>query len=65
MVKTMVGGVYMKKKKKRPVDTDSLKQYATNAVTEIKETEGEANIPISSDEAVNDAKDWGCNGSRL
>lgn len=47
------------------VRTDNLKRYVTNAVTEIKSTLGEANIPVSSDEAVEEARDWGSNGSRL
>ncbi|MGI6050331.1 MAG: hypothetical protein ACOYEI_05845 [Acetivibrionales bacterium] len=55
----------MKKKKKKSIHTDTFKRYVTNAVTEIKETIGEGNIPISSDEAVEEARDWGSNGSRL
>jgi hypothetical protein len=61
----MYGGDYMKKKKKKSIHTDTFKRYVTNAVTEIKETIGEGNIPISSDEAVEEARDWGSNGSRL
>lgn len=55
----------MKKEKQKPFKDTILKRYSTNAVTEIKKTMGEAQIPISSDEAVEEARDWGCNGSRL
>ena len=36
----------MKEDKKKAVNTDTLKRYVTNAVTEIKETMGEGKVQI-------------------
>jgi len=42
-----------------------LKAYLTNAGSEIYKTESEANLPLSSDHTVEEARDWVNNGSRL
>lgn len=42
-----------------------LKAYLTNAGSEIYKTEPEANLPLSSDNSVEEARDWVDNGSRL
>lgn len=40
------------------VNRKDLKAFITNAVTEIDTTHSEAQIPISSDASVEDARDW-------
>jgi hypothetical protein len=55
----------MKENEKYKLDTDKLKAFATNAVTEIYKTEPESKMPISSDRSVEEARDWGNDGSRL
>lgn len=42
-----------------------LKAYLTNAGSEIYKMEPEANLPLSSDHTVEEARDWVDNGSRL
>ncbi|HHY65009.1 MAG TPA: DUF3787 domain-containing protein [Clostridiaceae bacterium] len=60
----------MKGPDKRKVKSDGLelnkiKAYATNAITDVSDTVTEGNIPIASDECVEEARDWVNNGSRL
>lgn len=55
----------MKQKNKRANTSNKNNAYATNAATEIKETVTEGQIPYASDEAVEDARDWVNDGSRL
>lgn len=55
----------LKDQDKYKLDKDKLKAFATNAVTEIHKTEPESGMPISSDNSVEEARDWGNNGSRL
>ncbi len=47
----------MKPKPPKP-DPSNLKAFATNAVTEIYETEPESNLPLSSERSVEDARDF-------
>lgn len=47
------------------INHDRLKAYMTNAVTEIFKTESNANVPLSSDNSVEEARDWVNNESRL
>ncbi len=51
--------------KKRSIDPDKLKAFATNAVTEGYKTETEARLPIASDISVEEAREWANEGSRL
>jgi hypothetical protein len=55
----------MDKKNKRSDISDRYRAYVTNAATEIKETITEGQIPYASDEAVEVARDWVNDGSRL
>lgn len=55
----------MKETKKNNINPNKFKAFATNAATEIYETVTEARIPISSDETVEEARDWVNNGSQL
>lgn len=41
------------------------KAFITNAVTEIQQTETEAKVPISSDNCVEEAREWVNDGSKL
>lgn len=50
---------------KPKVNPNKLKAFATNAVTEIIKTESDAQLPISSDRSVEEARDWCNDGSKL
>lgn len=55
----------MKDNDKNKLEQNKLKAFATNAVTEIHETEPESKMPISSDHCVEEAREWANDGSRL
>ncbi len=55
----------MDKKNKYTPSSNNERAYATNAATEIKETVTVGQIPYASDEAVEEARDWVNDGSRL
>lgn len=55
----------MDDKNKKAFVSSGNNAYATNAATEIKETLTEGQMPYASDEAVEEARDWVNNGSRL
>ena len=47
------------------VNHNKLKAFVTNAVTEIQKTESEAQVPLSSDRSVEEAREWVNEESRL
>jgi len=47
------------------IENNKMKAFATNAVTDIHDTVSEGNIPIASEESVEEARDWVNNGSQL
>ncbi len=55
----------MDEKNKLSCVTNKCRTYVTNAASEIKETITEGQIPYASDEAVEEARDWVNDGSRL
>lgn len=55
----------MDEKNKKAYTSKNYRAYATNAASEIKGTVTEGQIPYASDEAVEEARDWVNNGSRL
>ena len=55
----------MNQKNKKAYIANKNHAYATNAATEIKDTVTEGQIPYASDEAVEEARDWVNDGSRL
>lgn len=55
----------MTDKKKKIVHPNKLNAFATNAVTEVHKTVSEANLPVSSDECVEEARDWANEGNKL
>ncbi|MGI6085920.1 MAG: hypothetical protein ACOYIF_10865 [Acetivibrionales bacterium] len=55
----------MDEKNKKAYVSGKYRTYITNAATEIKETVSEGQIPYASDEAVEEARDWVNDGSRL
>lgn len=55
----------MKEANNKKVNTNILKRFVTNAGSDIKETIGEGRVPVSSEETVEEARDWVDNGSRL
>jgi len=50
---------------RNPDSLAGTKAYLTYAATEDYKTEPETNIPIASDIAVEDAREWVDDGSRL
>lgn len=55
----------MDEKNQRSYILNKCRAYVTNAATEIKKTIPEGQIPYASDEAVEAARDWVNDGSRL
>ncbi len=55
----------MPDEKKTIVNPNKLKAFATNAVTEIIKTESEAQLPVSSDRSVEEAREWCNDGNKL
>ncbi len=45
--------------------SNNFNAYVTNAATEIYKTEPESNVPIASDLAVEEAREWVNEGSKL
>ncbi|NLM74252.1 MAG: DUF3787 domain-containing protein [Clostridiaceae bacterium] len=51
--------------RKKKNNSRNLNAYSTNAATEIYKTEPESNVPIASDIAVEEAREWVNEGSKL
>lgn len=57
----------MKDSNKRKINPNQLKAFINNAAADISDTSdiSEGQIPIASDECVEEARDWVNDGSRL